>query len=415
MTEQKDTIVIGGGQAGLAISYYLTQQSRNHVVLEQAAQVGNRWRNHCWDSFTWVTPNWTIRLPGAEYQGNNPDGFFTRAEIVAYFEQYAERFNLPVRYGIRAIAVEPKMEDGGYLIKTDGATFESANVVIATGLGQQPRLPSFAAQLPAEIKQLHSSEYRNPAALPPGAVLVVGSAQSGCQITEELYQSGRKVYLCVGSAVRLPRRYRSKDIFWWMNQFGLSKLKIRLPSPKTKLPAPPHLSGKDGGHSLNLHQFARDGVMLLGHLQSVQGDKIILAPDLKKNLAKADRPEAMFTKLIDLYAMITGMKLPKESLPQLRDGYEMKEILELDLKSAGINTVIWATGYQFDFSWVKVPILDSDGRPIHKRGITKSAGLYFLGLPWRVKSIILLGVGDEAAYVASEIASRTRQRLEAAK
>jgi putative flavoprotein involved in K+ transport len=406
MTEQIETVVIGGGQAGLAVSYYLTRQNRNHVILEQAAQVGNRWHNYCWDSFTWVTPNWTIRLPGAEYHGDDPDGFLTRAEILAYFERYVERFKLPVRCSVRVLAVEQKVGGGGYAVATDTDTFEAANVVIATGLAQQPRLPSFAAELPAEIKQLHSSEYRNPEALPPGAVLVVGSAQSGCQITEELYQSGRKVYLCVGSAVRIPRRYRGKDIFWWLNKFGLTNLKIRLPSPKTKMPAPPHLSGKNGGHSLDLHQFAHDGVVLLGHLQSVQGDKIIMAPDLKKNLAKADRPEVIITKLIDLYTLMSGMKVPKENLPQLRDGYEVKEILELDLKSAGINTVIWATGYRFDFSWVKVPVLESGGRPIHKRGITKSSGLYFLGLPWQVKSVILLGVGDEAAYIASEIASR---------
>jgi len=415
MTEQIETVVIGGGQAGLAISYYLTQQSRNHVVLEQAAQVGNRWRNFCWDSFTWVTPNWTIRLPGAEYQGDDPNGFLTRAEIVAYFEQYAERFNLPVRYGLRAVAVEQKLGGGGYAVKTDRVTFEAANVVVAIGLAHKPKLPSWAAEMPAKIKQLHSSEYRNSEALPPGAVLVVGSAQSGCQIAEELYQSGRKVYLCVGSAVRMPRRYRSKDIFWWLNKFGLPKLKIRLPSPKTKMPTPPHLSGKDGGHSLNLHQFARDGVVLLGHLQGVQGDKIILAQDLKKNLSRADRAEAIFTRLIDLYVLITGMKLPKESLPQLRDGYEAKEIMELDLKSAGINTVICAMGYTFDFSWVKVPILDRHARPIHKRGVTKSAGLYFLGLPWQLKSVVLLGVGDDAAYIASEIAARTQQRLAATK
>jgi putative flavoprotein involved in K+ transport len=415
MNEQIETVVIGGGQAGLAISYYLTQQGRNHVVLEQAAQVGNRWRNYCWDSFTWVTPNWTIRLPGAEYQGDDPDGFLTRAEIVACFEQYVERFNLPVRYGVRVIAIEQKLEGDGYTVKTDRVAFEAANVVIATGLAQQPRLPSFAAEMPTEITQLHSSQYRNSEALPAGAVLVVGSAQSGCQIVEELYQSRRKVYLCVGSAVRIPRRYRTKDIFWWLNKFGLLKLKIRLPLPKTKMPTPPHLSGKDGGHSLNLHQFARDGVVLLGHLQSVQGDKIILAQDLKKYLSRADRAETIFTRLIDLYVLMTGMKLPKESLPQLRDGYEVKEILELDLKSAEINTVIWATGYRFDFSWVKVPILDKHGRPIYKRGITKSAGLYFLGLPWQAKSVVLLGIGDEAAYIASEMAARTQLRLEATK
>jgi putative flavoprotein involved in K+ transport len=206
MTQRINTIIVGGGQAGLATSYYLSQQDHEHVVLEQAAEAGNAWRNGRWDSFALLTPNWSTRLPGAEYQGDDPNGFMSRAEIVRYFEQYVERFRLPVRYGVQITAVEQKPNGNGYQVRADGTTFEAANVVMATGLYQQPRIPPFSAHLPAEIMQLHSGEYRNPQALPPGGVLVVGSAQSGCQIAEELYQSGRQVYLCVGSAGRVFRR-----------------------------------------------------------------------------------------------------------------------------------------------------------------------------------------------------------------
>ncbi len=408
MTEQIETVIIGGGQAGLSLSYHLTRHGRKHVVLEQAAQAGEAWRNHRWDSFTLVTPNWQIRLPGAEYQGDNPDGFLTRPEIVTYFENYVERFKLPVQYNVRVTEVEPK-PGGGYVVTTTGETYEAANVVIAIGIFQHPKIPAFSRDLPPEVKQLHSGEYRNPQALPSGAVLVVGSGQSGAQIAEELYQSGRKVYLCVGTAGWLPRRYRGHDITWWNNKLGSSR-RVKLPKP-VRVPANPQLSGKDGGHTLNLHQFARDGVVLLGHLTGVQDGKIILAPDLKESLAKADQFEARITFLIDLYALITFMKTNREKLPKLRDGYDAEVITELDLKAANITSIIWANGYNYDFSLVKAPVLDDNGYPIQQRGVTQSPGLYFLGLPWFVKSTLLLGVGDDAAHIASAIMAKDQQRL----
>jgi putative flavoprotein involved in K+ transport len=278
MPEYVETVIVGGGQAGLAVSYHLTQQGRAHTILEQASQPAEAWRNHRWDSFTFVTPNWTIRMPGAEYQGDDPDSFMPRDEIVAYFEDYIERFRLPIQYGVRVSSVEPNGD--GYLVHTDEATVQAANVVIATGLFQKPNIPPFSANLPVEVQQLHSSEYRNPAALPAGAVLVVGSAQSGAQIAEELYQSGRKVYLCVSSAGRGPRRYRGKDIVWWLKQIGFFEQTVdKLPSPKAKFAASIQASGKDGGHTISLHQFARDGVVLLGRMQAAQGGKITLAPE----------------------------------------------------------------------------------------------------------------------------------------
>lgn len=410
MSKHVETVIVGGGQAGLAVSYHLTQQGRAHTILEQAAQPAEAWRNHRWDSFTLVTPNWTVRMPGAEYQGDDPDGFMPRDKVVAYFEDYIERFRLPIQFGVRVSSVEPN--GAGYLVHTDGATVEAANVVMATGLFQQPRIPPFSANLPAEVQQLHSSEYRNPAALPAGAVLVVGSAQSGGQIAEELYQSGRQVFLCVSSAGWGPRRYRGQDITRWMERAGFGAVTVdQLPSPKMKFAASALVSGKDGGHTLNVHQFARDGVVLLGRMQAAQGVEITLAPDLKENLAKSDKFQADLLKRIDGYIAKNGMDVPEETLPQLRDGYDAPVITELDLHTASITSVIWATGYKFDFGLVKLPILDEDGYPIQTRGVTGYPGLYFLGLPWLYtgKSGLVSGVGDDAAHIVADIMANGRQ------
>ena len=395
----------------MSVSYCLGLRGRDHIVLEQAAQAGEAWRNHRWDSFTFVTPNWTIRLPGAAYDGDAPDGFMARDHIVAYFERYVTRYRLPVRYGVRVLAIEQK--DEGYVVRTEGDVFATSNVVIATGTFQHPKIPSFSAGLPPEIQQLHSGEYRNPSAVTPGAVLVVGSGQSGSQIAEELYRSGRHVYLSVGSAGRVPRRYRGKDIVWWLYQVGFfDRVADSLPSPKARFAGNPQASGKDGGHTINLHQFARDGVTLLGHLQGAPGGKIVLAPDLKETLVKVDKFEADLLEMIDRHIEHHGMDVSGEDLPQLRDGYEAQDIRELNLKDAGITSVIWAMGYTFDFGLVKLPVLDEDGYPRQKRGVTEFPGLYFVGLHWlhTFKSGILLGVGEDAEFVASDIAARERRR-----
>src|SRR3990170_1043421 len=405
MTEQIDTVIVGGGQGGLSTSCYLVQMGREHVILEQADKAAKAWRER-WDSFTLITPNWTIRLPGAEYQGDAPDSFTARDEVVAYFKEYIERFDLPIRHGIRVTSVEPI--ETGYLVRTEEAEFKATNVVIATGMYQQPKIPPFSCNLSSEILQLHSSEYHNPEALPEGAVMVVGSAQSGCQIAEELYQSGRKVYLSVSSAARVPRRYRGKDITQWLDDLGFyDRTADQLPSPKAKFGGSIHGTGKDGGHTINLHQFARDGVVLLGHIQSVQEDRIELTPDLMESLAKADKFEEDVVKQVDEYIEKTGLDAPLETLPELRDGYEAEVSLDLDLKSVGITTVIWATGYKFDFNIVRLPVFDEDGYPQQKRGVTEYPGLYFVGLPFlhTGKSGLLLGVGDDAAHVVSVIAS----------
>jgi putative flavoprotein involved in K+ transport len=387
----------------------LKQRGRPHLILEQADLPANAWRNDRWDSFTLVTPNWSFRLPGAEYQGSAPHGFMPRAEIVERFEQYIDLFQLPIHYRQRVTSIEQIPEGQGYLVKIEEAKLRARNVVIAVGLYQRPRIPSFSADLSAHINQLHSGQYRNPQSLPPGAVLVVGSGQSGCQIAEELYQSGRRVYLCVGNAARVPRHYRGKDIYEWMNLSGfIDRTVDRLPSPKARFAANPQVSGRDGGHALNLHKFARDGVVLVGHLQGGRDHKIWLAPDLKESLAKTDKAEVEFIKLIDVYIAQSGMNAPSESLPEMRDGYESREFTELDLQSAGVTSLIWAMGYLFDFNFVRLPIFDSDGYPFQYRGVTDYPGLYFVGLPWlfKQKSGHLFGVGEDADFIASEIDRR---------
>lgn len=402
-----NTAIIGGGQAGLAVSYYLTMHALDHVVLEQADRPAEAWRNHRWDSFTLNTPRWQSRLPGVPDGGQDPDGFMSREEIVGRLEELARP--LPVRYRAHVGEVEHNGL-GYYVLKLDnGERIRARNVVVATGLHQAPKIPSISAGFPADIKQLHSDTYRNPGELAPGAVLVVGSGQSGAQIAEELNESGRRVYLAVSRAGRTPRRYRGKDANWWSAKLGLYDRKVgELPSPKAKFASKPHISGTRGGHTINLHEFARQGITLLGRLERIEQDVITLAPDLHANLAAADRFEADFTGAIDAYVETTGMAAPAETVPVLTDGFAQPTQCELDLRVADITNVIWATGYAFDFSMIRLPVLDEDGYPIQTRGVTAYPGLFFVGLPWLhdAKSGLIYGVGKDAAYIADQIAAR---------
>ncbi len=413
MDEAIHTVIVGGGQAGLSLSYYLGKRGIEHLVLEKADQPAEAWRNHRWDSFTLVTPNRAFRIPGAEYHGDEPDGFMPLKEIVNRFEQYIDRYSLPVRYHTQVTSVEASEAGPGYTVRTNGANIKARNVVIATGLFQRDKIPAYAVEVPAAIRQIHSGEYRNPQAIPSGAVLVVGSAQSGCQIAEELHRSGQKIYLCVGTAGRMPRRYRGKDIVEWLHLDGfLDQTPDRLSSPQMRFAGNFQLSGKDGGHTLNLHQFCRDGIVLLGHLRGIQDGRLILAPDLKESLGKVDRFEEEEIKLIETYIEREGLEAPEENLPTMNDGYQAPEHLSVDITATGISTIIWATGYTFDFRMVKLPVLDEFGFPITQRGVTRFPGLYFLGMPWlyRRRSGILWGVGDDAAYLADQISGVNEQK-----
>jgi putative flavoprotein involved in K+ transport len=411
--ERIETAIVGGGQAGLATSYWLGQFGREHVVLEQAAHPANVWREGRWDSFTLVIPNWGLRMPGAEYDGPDPDAYMPRDELVAYFDRYVERYHLPVRCNTRVLSVEA-MDGAGYLVRTEGRTIRADNVVVATGYEQLPKIPPFAAGITPEVMQIHSGRYRNPGVLPDGAVLVVGTAQSGCQIAEELCDSGRRVYLATGgSAGRAPRRYRGRDTVAWLYEMGFfDRTAEQFPFPREKFAAP-HVSGTKGGHTLNLHQFARDGVTLLGHLRGTTGDRLVFAPDLHENLGRIDGFEVQTRQMIDGYIQARGLDTPAEDVPPpMRDGYAQPIIEELDLKAAGIGTIIWATGYRYDLSLVKASVFDADGFPIQTKGITGCPGLAFVGMPWMpsLKSGILPGVGEFAGYVAAVIADAAARR-----
>lgn len=408
MTHHINTVVIGGGQAGLSISYYLTQQDQEHVVLEKD-RVGESWRSKKWDSFTLVTPNRQMKLPGFEYRGDDPEGFWTRDQVVQYLDDYVGLFNPPLRLGVEVASVEKNCAGDGLIVETDAGRIEASNVVVATGTFQQPAVPNFSQRISPGISQTHSSRYRNPGDLPSGAVLVVGSGQSGCQITEELYKNVRAVYLCTSGVGRAPRRYRGKDFTVWLEKMGvIDKTVEDLDSPAGRFVPNPQVSGKNGGHTLNLHQFALDGVTLLGSLEGADGSTIFLADNLKENLHKADQFAGELKKNVDRFVRINGLELPEDRQQELRAGYESEVFTEMDLESSGIKTMIWATGYDFDYSLVHLPIWDEFGYPIHERGVTEQPGLYFLGLHWlhTIKSGLFYGVGDDAAHIAQHIAGR---------
>jgi putative flavoprotein involved in K+ transport len=303
------TVIIGGGQAGLSLSYLLQKLSHDHIVLDKAEQVADTWRNHRWDSFALVTPNWTFQMPGVEYHEECQDDYMPRDEIVKRLEKYVEQYALPVQHNTTVTAVAPDDSlQKGYLIHTSNETYHADNVVVATGLFQKAKTLPLSVELPPSILQLTSGQYRSPDALPPGAVLVVGSAQSGCQIVEDLLLDGRKVYLCVSKAGRAPRRYRGLDLFHWLRDTGfMDRTPDLLETPRQRFNPNPQVTGARGGHDINLHQFYRDGVVLLGRLLAYQDGKLLLSPDLHENLLRADRAEGELIKMIDRFIENNGI------------------------------------------------------------------------------------------------------------
>jgi putative flavoprotein involved in K+ transport len=416
MPEQTETIVIGGGQAGLALSACLTRLGHEHVVLERG-RLAERWRSERWDSLTLLSPNWMTRLPGAWYQGNDPDGFVGRDWVVQFLEDYAAAFEAPLRCGVRVESVQPQDGTSGYLVQTtdlgqdSAATITARNVVVATGAFQHPKIPPLSAALPAGILQLSSRDYRNPAQLPPGAVLVVGSGGSGSQIADELCEHGRTVYLSIGRCQRWPRRYRGKDIWAWFDVMGLLDEVGRRHYIDPSYGCTAVLTGVRGGYDLDYDRFAAAGVTLLGHLQGYDNGTLYFADDLQERLNRWDESRTLLTGMIEAYIQQARLDVPPDSAQDgavSRAWRRRAPLLELDLTARGISTVLWATGFSHDFRWLELPVLDERGDPIQLRGVTALPGVYFLGLRrmHTVKSSFLFGVGEDAAYLAQQIVAR---------
>jgi putative flavoprotein involved in K+ transport len=409
--EQIETVVIGGGQAGLAMSYYLGQLGREHIVLERR-RLAERWRSQRWDSLAFQSPNWNIYLPGFALRTADPEAFASRDEVVRFIENYAAFVRAPLRCGLTVTALRQAPDSTRLIVETPAGSIEAKNVVIATGPFQLP-----AARLPIGGKafHLHSSQYRNRQLLPPGAVLVIGSGNSGAQIAEELCSAGRQVFLSVSKHRRIPRRYRGNDYTWWYVAFGEGDTTI---DQRNHLLPPRLLTGVGGGHDLNLRRLAANGVVLLGRVLGGHDGQLTIATDLDANLARGDASFADFTREADGYAARNGLDLPPSdaSIDVFRGLADFAApILSLDLATAGISTIIWANGFRYDFDWIDLPVFEngtqSPGRlPMHRRGVTAVAGVYFLGLPWlhKLKSAFLHGVGEDAEYIAKHIAGDVR-------
>jgi putative flavoprotein involved in K+ transport len=397
-------VVIGGGQAGLAASHCLKARGIDHVVLEKH-RIGHEWRERRWDTFCLVTPNWQCRLPGFPYSGPDPKGFMVKGEIVRYLEDYVRSFAPPVLEGVSATSLRAGAT-GGFELGTSAGDCHADAVVITTGGYHIPEIPRMAERLPESIVQLHSSAYRNPEALPPGDVLVVGTGQSGCQIAEDLHLAGRRVHLCVGSAPRTARRYRGRDVVEWLEDLGYYSLSVEQHPLKERVRAKSnhYVTGRDGGRDIDLRLRAQEGMRLYGRLTGVRGAELQLANDLRHNLDQADAVAESIKTTIDKMIAERGIDAPVEAryVPVWAPS---DEVSSLDLVAAGITSVIWSTGYRSDYRWIEVPIFDGRGYPVHQRGVTSAAGLFFVGLPWQHTwgSGRFSGVAVDAEYVADAV------------
>jgi putative flavoprotein involved in K+ transport len=400
----RPVVVVGGGHAGLSMSYCLKQRGIDHVVLERD-RLAQDWRDARWDSFCLVTPNRQCRLPGFPYAGDDPDGFMTRDEIVAYIEDYAAAFRAPVMEGVEVRELRPD-PGGGFVLDTGVGEFTAGQVVIATGGYHLPRIPRFAERLPSYIEQLSSADYLDPEALPDGDVLVVGTGQSGCQIAEELHRSARTVHLCVGGATRTARSYRGRDVVAWLEDLGSYDVPVHEHElgDGVRAKASQYVTGSYGGRDIDLRRFAREGMRLYGRLIDIQDEVLVLVADLRRNLDAADAASESMKDAIDEHIEINGIDAPSEPryTPVWEPGVQPRE---LDVDAAGIRSVVWATGFRSDYGWVRAPIFDGCGDPCHERGVTDVAGLYVIGLPWlhTLDSGRFGGIGRDTQYLADLI------------
>ncbi|MEL6438091.1 MAG: MSMEG_0569 family flavin-dependent oxidoreductase [Cyanobacteria bacterium J06621_8] len=410
MKQHSSVIVVGGGQAGLAISYCLKQRSIDHVVLEKHF-TGYSWQQKRWDTFCLVTPNWQCTLPGYHYQGEDPDGFMGRDQIVEYIKDYAQSFNPPLKEGVEVFSVSKNHSQGVFELNTSLGSYTADRVVIATGSYHRAKIPRMAEKLPSDIVQIHAADYKNPEALPPGEVLVVGSGQSGCQIAEDLHLAERKVHLCIGGAPRSPRKYRGKDVVEWLDKLGYYNLTIDNHPDKEKVrhKTNHYVTGRGGGREIDLRVFATQGMQLYGSLKEVKGENLEFKDNLKHNLDRADDVAESIKGTIDEYIDRHQIDVPREEAYQPAWQPEA-ETAELNYRQANITSIIWCIGYQADFSWVDVPVFNGKGYPSHDRGVTSVNGLYFLGLPWLYTwgSGRFSGIARDAEHLAENIANNTK-------
>lgn len=397
--ESVETVVVGAGQAGLSVSHCLKEFGHEHVVLERG-EVGETWRRERWDSFRLNTPAHWLRLPGHEYRGDEPDSYLTRDEAVGYFEAYAGAIGGTVRTGVDVTSVRHG-EEGRFRLETSDGAYTSANVVVASGSFRQP-MPHAAGRGSFEV---HASQYRNPDQLPDGGVLVVGSGQSGCQIAAELNRAGRAVYLSVGRCPSVPLWYRGRSAYdWYVDSGFLDDMVDTLPSPAARLMCNPTITSADVPHLVGPRRLAREGVTLVGRLESLDGVRASFAGDASLRLAEGDDAVAAVKQRFDRHAETLEEALPEDDAAP-EEPREVPEPDELDLPRAGVGTVLWANGWRPDYSWIQLPIFDEDGWPRQTRGCAEVDGLYFVGLHWlhKRKSTLLVGVAEDAAHVADRL------------
>ena len=404
MTESVQVAIIGAGQAGLATSWYLKQLGVEHVVLE-AGRVAETWRSRRWDSFCLVTPNWTMRLPGGAYAGPDPDGFMVRDEIASHFQTWSDSFGAPIREHCAVSALDS--EDHSFVLTTRGGKVRARSVVVASGGYQRAHRPANADQLPARITQLLAEDYRHPGQLNDGAILIVGSGQTGCQIADELHKAGRKVFVACGRCPWGPRRMGGHDLIWWIIESGFwERTRAQLPSPAARLFGNVQATGHGGGRDLNYRTLHASGVELVGRYLGADDRKVYLADDLGHSIQAGDDLARGFMKWVEALCEKRGLPVPWE-VPS-PPGFTGKTELELDREA--ITTVIWTSGYRPDYGWVHVPVFDDMGFPIQVDGRSDVPGLYFMGVHFQRKaqSAVLYGVGEDAEIVASHIADHRR-------
>lgn len=412
---QKSVVIVGGGQAGLSVSYYLSREGIDHVILERH-QKFHSWRVNRWDTFCLVTPNWQCRLPDFPYSGKDPEGFMLKDEITDYLDAFAETFEPPLIEHCEVTHIG-KRPGGGYLVTSSQGNFSTDQVVIATGGYDRPIVPPYADKLDPSILQMHSVDYRRPDQLPEGGTLVVGTGQSGVQLMEDMHLDGREVHLAVGPAPRSPRMYRGRDALDWLYDIGHYHITIdQHPDPERAVSKTNHyMTGRDGGHEIDLRKFATQGVSLYGSVSGMDGKTIRFLPDLEKNLDDADDSYIGIRRVIDDYIDRNGIDAPTE--PAFHKVWRPdQEITEIDCDREGINAILWAIGFQPDYGWIDVDVFDERGRPVFRRGVCREAGFYFIGLGWLNTwgSGRFLGIDEDSRHLVGHISGWAKSNLRAA-